>query len=564
MDSGSLAATWPYLATLALLTVLSLYSWRQRSVPGARYFAVACLFVVVWTAGAVAELVASDPSAKIGWFIAQSAWQLPVATAMTCFVLEYVHPGRWLTRRRVVLLSIPPLLILALALSNGLHGWMWRGFSVGGTVVPVRGPAVYIGLAYSLCLVLVNIAALAWLFVRSPQHRWPAAMMLAGHVASRGLHTIDLVSAQPILAWDPFLAIVAIPFGIYAVALFGFRILDPLPAARQAAAEQMGDGMVVLDAQRRILSLNPAAESMLDSRTARARGKVLHELVPALAAVQSPEPRGRLEIGFSPGGEASHGTHHYVVEHSALKDARGLLAGYLVLLRDVTEQRQAQAQVVEQQRALAMLQERDKLARELHDGIGQVLGYVKMQAQAARDRLAQDQVAAADAALAQLAAVAQDAHTDVREYILGARTPAGAEAGFLAALQSYLERFGRQYGLQAELIAPPGWSDEALEPTVQAQLLRIVQEALTNARKHAQAHAVQVSLHLAAGGAQVNVRDDGVGFDPALLSAAEGQKYGLGFMRERAQEVGGSVEIHSAPGAGTQVLICVPRRKEGP
>jgi len=152
----------------------------------------------------------------------------------------------------------------------------------------------------------------------------------------------------------------------------------------------------------------------------------------------------------------------------------------------------------------------------------------------------------------------------VREYILGARSAASAQPGFLPTLQQYLQRFSQQYGLRAELIAPPDWGDDLMEPTAEAQVLRITQEALTNARKHANADCVQVSMLMATNHVQVTVQDDGAGFDPALLATVEGQKYGLGFMRERAEEVGGSVEIRSTPGAGTQVLISVPRRKEQP
>jgi signal transduction histidine kinase len=332
------------------------------------------------------------------------------------------------------------------------------------------------------------------------------------------------------------------------------------------AIEQMREGMVVLDTGWRALRLNPAAAAILGVPAARARGKTWVELLPS-----HPDPRECLGSGATPievnlGSDAAAGAggRHYTLALTPLTDHRAVTLGYLLLLHDVTEQRRAQARIVEQQRALAMLQEREQLARELHDGIGQVLGYVKMQAQAARDRLTRDQVAAADADLAQLVAVAQDAHADVREYILGARTPAAAEPGFLPALQHYLERFSQQYGLRTELIAPPDWSDEVLEPTVEAQLLRIIQEGLTNARKHAKAHGVQVSVQLSTDHAQVTVQDDGVGFDLALLATAEGQKYGLGFMRERAHEVGGSVEIRSSPGAGTQVLVTVPRRKEAP
>jgi signal transduction histidine kinase len=565
MNPGSWAALWPYLATLALLVALAAFGWRRRAVPGARPFAAACLFASIWMAGAVAESMALDPAAKVAWFKFQAVWQLPGLTAITCFVLDYANPGRWLTRRTLLLLSIFPLLELALALTNDLHHWQWLGFSVGASVVPLRGPGFWVLFAYSLGLMLINLIAVVWLFARSPQHRLPAALMLVGNVAARSANALDVAGGQALLGWDPLLLTLAIPFGIYAIALFGFRIFDPLPAAGRTAIEQMREGMAVFDTGWRALSLNPAAAAILGIPAARARGKSWAELLPSC-----PDPRECLGSGPTPietslGSDAGGApARSYTLALTPLTDHRAVTIGHLLLLHDVTDQRRAQAQVVEQQRALAMLHEREQLARELHDGIGQVLGYVKMQAQAARDRLAQDQVAAADAGLAQLASVAQDAHADVREYILGARTPAAAEPGFLPALRLYLERFSRQYGLQAELIAPPDWSDGVLEPTVQAQLLRIVQEALTNARKHATARAVRVSVQLSTDQAQVTVQDDGVGFDPALLSGAEGQKYGLGFMRERAQEVGGSVHIDTAPGAGTQVLVTVPRRKEGP
>jgi signal transduction histidine kinase len=203
------------------------------------------------------------------------------------------------------------------------------------------------------------------------------------------------------------------------------------------------------------------------------------------------------------------------------------------------------------------VQERERVARELHDGLGQVLGFVKMQAQAAQTLLGRDPETAG-AYLAQLAAVAQDAHADVREYILGAGTMEGGATGFLTPLRQYLERFSSIYGMEVELAVPPGLSDEAFGPAVQMQLLRIIQEALTNARKHARAQHVQVKLGLADGAVEAIVADDGQGFDPAQV-AGDGQRFGLRFMRERAAEVGGTVEVRSAPGRSTQVVVRVPR-----
>jgi signal transduction histidine kinase len=558
MDLASVATIWPHLATLVLLVALAWYSWRRGNVPGAQPLVVACLFQALWVLGAAAELLSVDVSAKIAWFKFQAVWKLPTVTATTCFALEYVYPGRWLTRRRLILLSLPPLLVTLLVLTNDLHGWYWPAFSYDGAVQPLRGAVNWITNAYGMGLVLVNTTAFVWLFIRSPQHRWPVALMVAGQVAGRVFYAVDLATGYAALQPDPMILSVVVTVVTYAVALFGFRLLDPLPAARTMVVRQMREGMVVFDADWRALSLNPAAERMLSVQGRHVRGVSWQDLLPSAPAMSGCLASGAdpVEVSLGDGAKA----RHYTLGLTPLTDHRGLTVGYLLLLHDVTARRQAQAQLVEQQRALAMLSERERLARELHDSIGQVLGYAKMQAQAARARLAQDQVEAADGDLAQLVAVVQDAHVDVREYIMGAQVNSSNGHGFLPALRQYLVRFSQHYDLQTGLIAPPEGVEGTLEPTVEAQLLRIVQEALTNVRKHAQAREVQVNVELAAEHVQVVVEDDGVGFDPAGLAPGEELRYGVGFMRERAKEVRGSVEIESAPGKGTRVVVCVPCR----
>ncbi len=245
-----------------------------------------------------------------------------------------------------------------------------------------------------------------------------------------------------------------------------------------------------------------------------------------------------------------------------MSDPRGFPLGHLILLHDVTDQKHAQAQLLEQQRALATFQERERVAWELHDSLVQVLGFVKMQAQAARGLLAQDQTAEVDAYLAQLVAVTQDAHADAREYLLGATPGAPGAASFLPALERYLRRFTESYGIATKLNIPPELTGRTFEPMVEAQLLRIIQEALTNVRKHARARGVDIRFGVSDSVAEAIIQDDGAGFRPETLDTAEGQKFGLRFMRERAEAVGGAVRIHSAPGEGTQVVISVPLGKE--
>jgi len=564
-------AIWPSVLTVLLLVALSVYAWRRRSVPGALPFAIAGLFDALWMAGYTLVIAATDAAGKIFWLKFGGVWQTFGATAVTCFLLEYAWPGRWLTRRNLALLSIPPLLIMGLILTGDLHHLMWRGFVVDGLgVTMLFGPAGQVAVAYGVGLILVNLVVFAWLFVRSPQHRWPVVLMATGQIAVRVAYVAHVGQA---IQSELLLNVlgVAFMFVMYAFALFGFRMFDPIAMARQMVIEQLHAGILVLDPQGQVISLNPSAGRILGQRPGDLKGRRMCDLLPAYPD-RPLDKTGETEIELclpeahsqkDNGVGAGPAVRYYTLAISLLKDWRGLEVGRLLLLRDVTAQKQAQVQILEQQRALAMLHERESLARELHDDLGQVLGYVKMQAQAARDRLAQGQAAAADLDLAQLVAVAQGAHIDVREYILGARSGTGAEAALVPVLRRYLAQFGEAYKIQAELIVSPEWTGSVLEPTVRAQVLRIVQEALTNARKHAHAQSVQVTLGLEEGLARIVVHDDGVGFDPALLATAH-DKYGLRFMRERAEEVGGRVEIHSAPGQGTRVVVQVPvRAQEG-
>ncbi|HEV8660487.1 MAG TPA: ATP-binding protein, partial [Thermoanaerobaculia bacterium] len=119
----------------------------------------------------------------------------------------------------------------------------------------------------------------------------------------------------------------------------------------------------------------------------------------------------------------------------------------------------------------------------------------------------------------------------------------------------YLERWKEQTGISTELMID---GDLRVRPAVELQLVRIVQEALTNVRKHARASRVTVALHKTAGRIVATVTDDGIGFDPSAKIRGDFPRLGLATMRERAESVGGSVAVESTRGAGTTVRFELP------
>jgi signal transduction histidine kinase len=573
--SGSYAYTppiWPSFLTVLLLVALAIFSWRRHAVPGARVFAVSCLLAVPWAAGSVMEAVAVDAADKIFWFKFQSVWQIPVATALTCFVLEYAWPGRWLTRRNLALLSIPPLLLLGLALTNDLHHLLWRGFMVDGTVIPLRGPANWACFAYGYGMAILAVVVFAWLFVRSPRHRWPVAFMLTGQMVGRVVFLLEAAQVLPsglLFNVPP----IAFEYGMYAIALFGFRIFEPIRLARQAVIVQMREGVLVLDPEGRVAGLNPAAERILRLPEKQAMGQAVRDLLPAYPDGLLADPAGaEIELSLPEGRQddlkAGQEVRQYMLGISPLEDWRGLEVGRLLLLRDVTEQKRAQAQLLEQQWAQATLQERELLAQELHDGLAQNLGFLNLQAQAAYLYLRSGQGEAAQDSLDRLTQVALDMQGDTRELIGNLLTVSLPSEGLCSVVRQAVARFEKQTGLPVSLEIPDDLpavcSSAALPPATGVQVLRILQEVLANVRKHAGC-PTQVAVRLSAEGGQLQmtIADNGTGFDPALASAGA-KHFGLQVMAQRAERIGGQMAVHSAPGSGTRVEVCVPLASGGP
>ncbi len=211
--------------------------------------------------------------------------------------------------------------------------------------------------------------------------------------------------------------------------------------------------------------------------------------------------------------------------------------------------------------ALAALEERDLIAREMHDSLAQTLSYLSMKAQSAREMLHRRERQEVDAALAEIQQVADDTYVDVREAIVGLRVSARADGGLKMVLEEYLEKFSRQSGVPARLEVQEGFpSNQPLQ--TELQLVRVVQEALTNVRKHAHAANAWVKLERQDSAGRIIVGDDGWGFDPAETGGMPEGHYGIATMRERIAKIGGRVLVDSEPGRGTTVTVTIPLQPE--
>ena len=265
---------------------------------------------------------------------------------------------------------------------------------------------------------------------------------------------------------------------------------------------------------------------------------------------QSTAIHATLRVGRTSIGElcvTSSSRREFTVEDQRLLDTMADLAAIAI----------QKATLLEKERQVSVLEERERLSREMHDSLAQVLGYLHLKAQDTQRALSRNDVGKVGEELEDMAAVAHEAYADVREAIIGLRASVQPDGGIASTLKDYLAKYSRRAGIHAELQIDGDWRPR-FSPEVAVQVVRVVQEALTNVRKHANADWARVCIGREGGDAVIVVEDNGQGFDTERLRQTDVLSFGMRTMRERVERVGGRFVVDSIPGEGTKVHIFLP------
>ena len=349
-----------------------------------------------------------------------------------------------------------------------------------------------------------------------------------------------------------------------ALALFEqARVFRALPDLKMARASQLGGVALAINAVSAGLIVTPAPffpASVLNYATFVEVFGFPPQVIDALSAMVIAFAAVRL-LRFFDVERARHlaqaNDDRFQAQQAVLeaeRRAQSELANWNKQLEIRITERTHQLEVLHGQlKNVAVLEERDRIARELHDSLAQSLGYLALGGSVLAEQLSAGDVEKAAAQIARLQTVIDEAYESVREDILGLRT--GPNGGDLVGVVSeYSRAFALQTGIATSLDLEPGF-DSRFSPPVATQIIRVIQEALANVRKHSGATRARVHFWQVDQTVWIAIEDDGHGFDPSLPRAGH---FGLATMRERVCLVGGSLEIVAIPGQGTRVTIALP------
>ncbi|MGA7678427.1 MAG: histidine kinase [Dehalococcoidia bacterium] len=219
------------------------------------------------------------------------------------------------------------------------------------------------------------------------------------------------------------------------------------------------------------------------------------------------------------------------------------------------------ARLYEETRQIAVMEERNRMAREIHDTLAQGFSGIILQLEAAEQALSED-TSEAERHLNQARSLARKSLAEARRSVWNLRPQALEQLPLVEAIKQELDKFSQSVGVNAKFSISGERCD--LPPELEAGLLRICQESLNNVKKHAKATEVEVNLKFDESAVELSVSDDGVGFKPRASGGSEKKRdtFGLISMRERARGLGGTFEVQSRRGKGTLVRVVIPTSKE--
>lgn len=556
----------PYTVLLFLAasvtTALVLWGFRYRRASGTKAFLFSTAIGTLWSVANALEISATTLGPKLFWANVQYIAYSLTPVVWLIVVLYYTGQDHLVKRKTVLLLLIIPVItniLVWLDTSYGLVRYNIQLNTSGSFPVIAKeyGPWFWVHCLQSYVLSLSS----AYLLVRAVRrgalvYRIQAVLLLIGTSTIIVVNLFYVTGTGLIKYYDITPIVFSVVGALIAWGISQFRLFVLVPIARDRVVEAMENMVIVLDAMDRVVDINTASKAVFQKNGQQSTiGEPLAELSEEVAALVSHKE----ELEKKAFMQVIEGiTRCYEATISPIRDLAGVLIGRVIVITDITELKEIEEKLHEEQRELAVSAERELMVKELHDNLGQVFSFASVQIKAAQLERKRGHEELADSYLERLAGIIEDAHQEMRNYVYATRVSEYKNLSIESLFRTQLQGLADS----GSTVRPDAIALEVDElefsAEVKMQLVSILKEALNNILKHSKATAVRVSLCRNSREYELIIEDNGVGFVGSRSRENVPGGSGLFIMEERARLLDGRVEITSQPNEATRITVTFP------
>ena len=536
-----------YLVTISITEAVCLYLYNNRNLAGAKQLLACQISRTFWILGHFFVKLSTDVNTALFWGGISNLASVFLPYCWSLFAIKISEQELKVPKLLKMLMHLTALTAILIVLSNYIH----HEFIINAAMVNDR-LMIHLGFMYPIMAYLAYfmvisgvLILLSWSIKARGWRRKMALMLSISPVFTLSGHFLYFIPA--INAYSP-LVIASLCTELYSVWVFyRWRLFSIRPFAQEAVVRNMIDGLITVDEKGYIVDVNESAVSMFRDFNVLIGTKFKEsgfagDNIIDIVSNNSLEIE-ELDINYSSNNK------FYQFKIIPLKNNKVVL-GKTLIIKDVSIEKTAQDIIIEQEKALAILSERNRLGREIHDGEGQIWSILKIEIAILEKKLLEFDDKSVKEQLVKLKSIIENMSYEVRDSIVSLKN--NKNNSFFITLQNYLSWYEHNHGIKVLVDVSQELFSHELDQLMEVHLLRILKESLTNVRKHSGASKVEIKAECINGKTVVTIIDDGCGF---LIEDVDACKYGISIMKERAEEAGFMFNIDSKIGKGTKIEL---------
>lgn len=547
---------FPYIyllmASCLMMVMLAVFAGRYKRNKGIKELIFTMIVLAWWAFCQIFELMAISFEVKLFWANALYLGAGLSAFAHLLMSMRFAGFDKYISKKNIAIVSLIYLVFFSMIFTDTHFGLMRTNFSLDTSAVPYVISKDY-GIAFPFYLIFtygMNIVAFTMLFFAGRKKNYiykrQCRTLFGGMIFIALSNMCYVLKVFGDLRFDFAPALLVCSATVYFIGVTKYKLFDLKLFARDVIIEEMPSGIIAVNNENIIMDFNNWIEVhfQIERKSQIGKKAIKNNMISKALKM---DDNTKESYTFTNG----HSIYNIVKYRLTRKNDEYI--GTVYVVNDITQMQNNTDKLMKQEKTIGIMQEREKIGRDLHDEIGQVFGYYNTKAQAVKTYLVNDEIDNAKKHLDELLEISFKGQRDIRSFVMQMRGISSQNLGFSAMLKQYIYSFTEQTAIAVDI-----WFDDDLpvgfpNDKITIKILKIIKEALNNVRKHAGLSSVNIKFVKDSDSVVVLIADNGKGFDTAKRDDVSHQ--GLKIMKERAVEIGAAFNIRSETGIGTTIEL---------